>query len=845
MPQISRLEVRGLRGILDQRSLIFDGKSVLLFGENGTGKSSFVDALEWLFTKRITTLDGRAQELSSQKHGPHIRSTVPPFVAVTFSPPENVTVDSMHIPSKLTVSMTEYLNGAKENLYTLRRSQLSRFIDSQPRDRYALLRPFIPLGRIDEIEETFERAAEVSRQEHSNAEHRTARLAAELKERAGLGASGTTRTEADVVASISNSLLEHGFTGIEKLSQIEDRTKEVDDVLAEFGDLSRQSALLGGIQAIDQAKRFRTTRNVEAALSSIAALREKETEEAKIFYESVLEQGAKWIEDEKRSDCPLCEQPINAELVVSRVRARLQEMQEIVRLRETARKFSLQAQDELRSALRSVNTVLESVAVVPDMREHEALAILRTTLAVITENLEEEFVKLEPAVISATVQLLRQGGDYDNALNALDGRLKELLGLLPSQDKARALLNLRQKLQDISRIWLDYQGSCESQRGVLAAANAADRIYKTCQAARKEVVQSLYDELSADINRIYVLFHAGESHGGIRVGIREAVQGSAYLRGNFYDHANEDVRAYYSEAHLDTLGLSIFLALRIWHRRAHPNFNLMVLDDVLTSVDSKHLVKVSELLLKEFSDYQILLTTHDRIWFEHLRDIQSRCRVSNRFVNKVIHRWTIDDGPDLREPEDERSDLELRLAKGESKDIASTAGRLLEHILQEMRYNFRLRIEARRGELYEIGDLWPAFYSEIRKNYPSLYQAAKDPLDALDVQWPLRNWVGAHFNEWAARVSRESSIDFGKAVAKLFDDLFCKDCRRFIEPSATPLGQVACRCGAKLYPAPGKKGVPPSPRAELVAATRGALKDARLDTNVYLELKRAEKNTEK
>ncbi len=305
------------------------------------------------------------------------------------------------------------------------------------------------------------------------------------------------------------------------------------------------------------------------------------------------------------------------------------------------------------------------------------------------------------------------------------------------------------------------------------------------------------------------------------------------------------MRAYYSEAHLDTLGLSIFLALRIWHRRTHPNFDLLVLDDVLTSVDTEHLVRVSELLLREFSDYQILLTTHDRIWFEHLRDIQSRCRVANRFVNKIIHKWTIDDGPDLREPEDERKDLGLRLQNGEPRDIASTAGRLLEHVLQEMRYNFRLGIGARRGELYEIGDLWPAFHSEIRKNYPSLYEAAKEPLDALDVRWPLRNWVGAHFNEWAARVSRESSIDFGKAVAELFDSLFCVECRRFVEPSATPLGQVACRCGTKLYPAPGKKGIPPGPRSELVAATRGVLKDARLDTNIYLELKEAENRTEK
>src|SRR5260370_10723838 len=122
MPKISRLDVRGLRGILSQRSLIFDGKSILLFGENGTGKSAFVDALEWLFTRRISTLDGRAQELSSQKHGPHIRSSVSPLVSLTFSAPENITIESISPPANLSASMQQYLLGAEENLYILRRS---------------------------------------------------------------------------------------------------------------------------------------------------------------------------------------------------------------------------------------------------------------------------------------------------------------------------------------------------------------------------------------------------------------------------------------------------------------------------------------------------------------------------------------------------------------------------------------------------------------------------------------------------------------------------------------------------------------------------------------------------
>src|SRR5439155_1934718 len=84
MPRIKRLEVQGFRGIRHPVSLIFDGKSLLLFGENGTGKSSFVGALERLLRGRVSTLDGRSG-LSSERHGPHIRpQSFPTKIAPTF-----------------------------------------------------------------------------------------------------------------------------------------------------------------------------------------------------------------------------------------------------------------------------------------------------------------------------------------------------------------------------------------------------------------------------------------------------------------------------------------------------------------------------------------------------------------------------------------------------------------------------------------------------------------------------------------------------------------------------------------------------------------------------------------
>src|SRR2546427_456036 len=153
MPRIQRLDLYGFRGALDEASLLFDGKSLLLFGENGTGKSSFVDALEKLFTGKVATLDARAQGLSSDHHGPHIHlGNNPVKLGVTFANALSTTFALDTARTHLPAEVHEYLDSARENLYILRRRQILDFIDSLPRDRYALLRPFLPLSGFERME---------------------------------------------------------------------------------------------------------------------------------------------------------------------------------------------------------------------------------------------------------------------------------------------------------------------------------------------------------------------------------------------------------------------------------------------------------------------------------------------------------------------------------------------------------------------------------------------------------------------------------------------------------------------------------------------------------------------
>jgi len=848
MPRIQRLDLQGFRGVRQSVALLFEGRSVLLFGENGTGKSSFVDALEKLLTGRVSTLDGRAQALSSERHGPHIRNgELPPLIAITFDDVDTTVFDLQSDPASLPTWLQDYLQGAGENLYILRRRQVLDFIESKPRERYDLLRPFLPLSGIEAIEEALREARDRTDAEVRRGSEAASRLTQDLRRLLGSDTLSQEPTEEEVIRAIGRELTAVGQPEITAIALLPESIARLSDALAPFGDLSRQSELANGIQAVEELAEVISRTRAMPLLTTLDVLLKREAREARIFYEAVLEQGVRWIGEESRDTCPLCEQPIDAQRVVGRTQERLVAMREIVSLRQEGRQTLESARQNVRSAIEAAQRAearIRALAKEESARCIEAIGAVRNVLEALGKALRGDLATLDIEALRRYSAQVGADSPLVEGLIRCQDVFRTRLSSLPSPQAAQKLLSLKERLEQVSQIWPEVSKARATAEEAVERARAARTIYEDAQTARKEEVQSLFDELSKEINSIYVRLHPDESHGGVRLEVREAVQGSVNIRADFYDRQSEDPRAYYSDAHLDTLGLSIFLALRRWYRKQAPGFDLTVLDDVLTSVDTAHSVRLSEILLSEFRDYQILLTTHDRIWFEHLRDIQARCGVAHNFVNKVIHKWTIDEGPDLREPEDERQAIDRLIADGSPEQVAVMGGRLLEHILQEMRYTLRLSVQAKRGEQYEIGELWPVFYATIKKDYPTLYEQTRKALDGLDVRWPVRNWIGAHWNMWARNISRNTAVEFSGAVRDLFDRVFCSSCRRFIAPSTTPLGQLACRCGMRIYAAPGKEAVRPQSRDDLVRATQGALRDARLDTARYFDWKRADAGRE-
>ena len=70
--KLNKIKIHNVRGISDLR-LQLDGESIAIWGPNGVGKSSVVDAIEFLFTGKMSRLSGEGTSgINLSQHGPHI-----------------------------------------------------------------------------------------------------------------------------------------------------------------------------------------------------------------------------------------------------------------------------------------------------------------------------------------------------------------------------------------------------------------------------------------------------------------------------------------------------------------------------------------------------------------------------------------------------------------------------------------------------------------------------------------------------------------------------------------------------------------------------------------------------
>lgn len=229
----------------------------------------------------------------------------------------------------------------------------------------------------------------------------------------------------------------------------------------------------------------------------------------------------------------------------------------------------------------------------------------------------------------------------------------------------------------------------------------------------------------------------------------------------------------FSEANRDLLALLIYFEFILYSRKL-GQAKVLVLDDIFQSVDSTIRFRVMQYLIGRFSDWQLILITHDRLWKEQLTQLFRNH--SKPLQQLEILQWSFESGPQIVgsiNNFDEK--LKKAMEIGSTADICASAGYLLEYMCEKLSCILSTSIKRKYGDRYTIGDLWPGIYKELKKSL------AKNEFSELNDLLYLRNMVGSHYNEWSLSLSRSEAIDFANAVLKAYYHVYCEKCGKWIK----------------------------------------------------------------
>src|SRR5689334_10618690 len=83
--RIKKLSIQGLRGVKRTLELPLSEKSILLYGDNGTGKSSITDSLEWFFKDYVVHLSGSEIDLKEALRNTNLSETDVSSIEIDFT----------------------------------------------------------------------------------------------------------------------------------------------------------------------------------------------------------------------------------------------------------------------------------------------------------------------------------------------------------------------------------------------------------------------------------------------------------------------------------------------------------------------------------------------------------------------------------------------------------------------------------------------------------------------------------------------------------------------------------------------------------------------------------------
>lgn len=735
--KLKSLTVTAFRGSCAAFTLPFEtGRQLtLVYGENGTGKTTICDAFDFLAHERISSLDGYGLGKGLEKFWPTAEKSSKDM-SVTLNTSAGACSGRV-INKQVVVSPPEL----RPKIELLRRQQILSLIQAQPKERYDVIRRFIDISEFEASEAALRQQGKDIADELLRAQQAEGQSLQELQgfyEAAGSPTGLNPVSWAKQKLAQPSASLDKDIAVIGKLRSAFDALKVFPERVA-----TRHQALAKAKAALTEA---------EQRLASAAAVVTGGLADTL----AVLEAGDKYLHRHPNASvCPLCRSEEKAAGLATDVASRLACL----------------------GALRTATTMRQTCA---------------TALAKAQSAVDQIVIDCEKAAEAYTTA--KKG-------HAWNAKVK-----LPASEPPASPASIQAWLaanDSIATGWPDVEASWRDERKFLATLKSASERYAVnattcgdlqaiapkldealniCVAQRQAFTNKIIGAIAQEIGELYEKVHPGEGLDVIALPLDPKKRASIELEAKF---GGKDVppQAYFSQSHLDTLGLCVFLALAC---RDRPSETILILDDVLGSVDEPHVERVVAMIYWVSTRFRhTILTTHYRPWRERFRWGALKPGHPCQFIE--LGPWDATNGMAHFAclPETELLKALLAAKPADVQAIASKAGVILEYALDYLTQRYECAVPRRFSGAYTIGDLLPAVGKKLRDALNiEIRDGITDPdapatsviqlkpvLDEIERIAKVRNLMGAHFNAVSFDLLDQDAALFASHVLKLADAL--------------------------------------------------------------------------
>jgi len=593
--RLRSLTLAWFRGAASNDCLQTSDRSLAVYGANGAGKSSFVDALEYALS------NGRIRHLAHEYSGKHQEKAI----INTHRPVNSTSEVSIVFTDKTSVLVTiapggthtvtgdglSHLAGWDCRRTVLRQDEVSEFVHSTKGQKYSVLLPLLGLGHLETAAENFRQlGAAVIKQsgiKEANANLKGARVQFEsVYER------DAPKTAMAALTQLCDSFVgdKHSHEATECLDLVE---TAIDARLEDATGIQRRQVAIEQLASNDIRSRIADARAAAATLAKSA----NEVVQRQL---EVLKSAAAFLKSDPGkvvSQCPACGAAISHDQMKAHLAIEMTKLEDAI-------KKSKHYND-------CINLVVRAADRATGLCKSDEIRNWSATLG------DDRLPKIIDAAASLSVQ--RDGlselhlETISNVIGAAVVAAASAAAFLPSP--AKDLARAKERLL--------------ATRSLLSAEEAAERAKKGETLAIRinkletDLRQQIHDQtgaviadISSDVQRMWRILHPGDLIEDVRLHIPDDTDKAIDISLKFHGKELESPRLTLSEGYRNSLGLCVFLAMAA---RDVGNDPPIVLDDVIVSLDRGHRGMVVDLLRQEFAERQVLLFTHDRDWYADLR----------------------------------------------------------------------------------------------------------------------------------------------------------------------------------------------------------------------------------